>query len=192
MPDTWTHPELGQFKYDAPAWVATVRVPAFDAFSYDTGYGNAGKPNGQYELHFEADDEDETPSDAAVKVALAVLADPTRLVGRVISALWEDFNGRGPESGMWWHGDLDQVVEPLEDEGLAAPAKADDLLPLLRLSQVTIRKNTAWDDGKPCAELVFHAPFEEEHGVGVLTDGQAIFGTGYSVDVQPFKQPKRS
>jgi hypothetical protein len=41
---------------------------------------------------------------------------------------------------------------------------------------------------KPVVELSFHAAFEEEHGVGVLTDGNTILGTGYSVDVRPFKR----
>jgi hypothetical protein len=36
--------------------------------------------------------------------------------------------------------------------------------------------------------LAFEAPFEEEHGVGVLTDGVAILGTGYRYDVTPFKK----
>jgi hypothetical protein len=34
--------------------------------------------------------------------------------------------------------------------------------------------------------LSFHAAFEENHGVGVLTDGETIVGTGYGADVTPF------
>ena len=33
---------------------------------------------------------------------------------------------------------------------------------------------------------ILRLPFEEEHGVGVLTDGRTILGTGYSSDVSPY------
>ena len=32
----------------------------------------------------------------------------------------------------------------------------------------------------------FRAAFEDEHGVGVLTDGKKVLGLGYSADVTPF------
>ena len=40
---------------------------------------------------------------------------------------------------------------------------------------------------KPIVELSFGAAFEEEHGVGILTDGAKIIGIGYSYDVTPFE-----
>ena len=39
---------------------------------------------------------------------------------------------------------------------------------------------------KPVAELTFAALFEEEHGVGVLTDGKEILGTGYMGEAAAF------
>ena len=44
---------------------------------------------------------------------------------------------------------------------------------------------------KPIAELTFAAAFDPEHGVGVLTDGKKILGTGYSGDAEQFKKPRR-
>jgi hypothetical protein len=190
MPDAWNHPKLGRFTYDGLGWVTTIRVPAFNVFRHDTGYGNARKPNGKYELSFAAWDEDDLPSAEQVDVALRVLADPKGLASKVVDALWEDFNGRGPRSGMWWHGGLDQIAETLEDAGLAPPQKATDILPHLRLYSIRVRPDTGWRDGKPSAELDFHAPFEDEHGVALLTDGDSILGTGFVADVQPFKKSK--
>jgi hypothetical protein len=84
---------------------------------------------------------------------------------------------------MWWHGDLDALAEVLDDG--RRPARAEDLLGLMQLSGVVVRRDVDGHDG-PLAELRFHAAFEEEHGVGVLTDGTTIVGTGYSCDVLPF------
>lgn len=86
---------------------------------------------------------------------------------------------------MWWHNHLDEVVGVVEDVGLPAPAKADDLAALLLLQEIRIRRDVL-DNEQPIAELSFAAAFEEEHGVGILTDGKNILGIGYSADVTPF------
>jgi hypothetical protein len=116
MGATWQHSELGQFDYDGSAWTKTIDVPAFQAFRYDTGYPNAPCSTGKYELAFEADDETDLPSADAVALAAALLANPEQVVAAVTAALWDDFNGRGPDSGMWWHGDLDEVADWAEDD----------------------------------------------------------------------------
>jgi hypothetical protein len=53
----------------------------------------------------------------------------------------------------------------------------------MRFASITIRR----PDGRkrPLAELSFHAAFEEEHGVGILTDGRQVVGIGYLADVEP-------
>ena len=183
---TWRHPRLGQFKYDGMAWVGKVKAPAFDAFAYDTGYGNAGPPDCTYAVGFAADDAKETPSPAAVALAEKVLANAAALVAAVTKALWDDFNGRGPDSGMWWHGDLETVAEGMEDSDLPPPKKANDLLRLMRLFQISVRKGADGHD-KPVVELCFWAAFEEEHNVGVLTDGKSVLGAGYHIDVSAYE-----
>ena len=62
----------------------------------------------------------------------------------------------------------------------------DALRHWMRLSRVWVRKKVERWNG-PLVELSFHAAFEPEHGVGILTDGEAILGTGYDYDVTPFK-----
>lgn len=181
MGNTWTHSEWGTFEYDGVDWVRPVDVPGFGAFA---GKGKSKK--GKFDLSFYAEHEEDRPSSAAVAAAAKVLANSEALVGKVANALWDDFNGRGPESGMWWHGSLDEVAEVLADEGQSAPARAEDLLPLMRLHAIRVHKEVDGYD-KPIVELCFHAPFEEEHGVGVLTDGVRIVGTGYTSSVTPFE-----
>jgi hypothetical protein len=185
-PIRWSHPRWGRFKYNGLAWSAPIVAPAFNAFSYDTGYSNARKPNGKYQLRFETDDESELPSNAAVSLAEKVLANPAGLVAKIIKALWDDFTGRGPGSTLWWHDSLDQVNAAILDENpkLSLPKKSADLLPLLSFSQITV--STRYDNAKSLAELSFHAPFEGEHGVSVLTNGSKILGIGYTADVEPF------
>jgi hypothetical protein len=187
MASSWEHPELGRFKYDGIGWVRVIEVPAFRAFTYD-----AGRRKGNCELVFDADDEKDVPSAAAIAVARRVLSEQEKLAPKIVKALWDDFYGRGPESGMWWHGSLDEVTGAMEDADSPAPASLNDLLALLGPPQIGIHKRVYGID-KPVAELSFSAAFEEEHGVGVLTDGRSILGTGYSADVTPFKSiPRRS
>ena len=180
---TWDHPELGRFEYDGTAWTRTVKTPAFKPFRYE---GSSSK----CELQFETDDESERPSPEAVAMAERVLANQEGLAAKVTAALWDDFTGRGPDSGMYWHGDLASLADGMEfEDTLKPPKKAADLPRLLQLTNITVRKPSR-RGGETLAELSFAAAFEEEHGVGILTDGKAIVGIGYIADVTPFKKPR--
>ena len=75
------------------------------------------------------------------------------------------------------------------EDTLKPPKKAADVPRLMQLTNISIAKPRRGQD-KPLAELSFAAAFEEEHGVGILTDGKAIIGIGYSSDVTPFKKKK--
>ena len=181
---TWEHPELGRFEHDGVAWTRTVKTPGFKPFRYE---GTSTK----CELGFETRDENEPPSREAVAVAERVLANQAALVAKVAQALWDDFTGKGPDSGMYWHGDLDSLADGMEfEETLKPPKKPADVPRLLQLTNISVAKPRRGQD-KPLAELSFAAAFEEEHGVGILTDGRTILGIGYSSDVSPFKKSKR-
>jgi len=185
MAALWNHPELGKFKYLGFGWVNFVTVPAFKSFSYDTGCGNTRRSRGQYELAFEADNEEDVPSPAAVALVKKILTNQVDLVQKVIAAIWDDFNGRGPGSDNWWYGELDKVAESIDAEGPLL--NADALLEVMQLTFITIYKEAP---GRECtmAELNFNAVFEPEHGVGVLTDGENILGIGYCSDVTTFER----
>jgi hypothetical protein len=183
MASTWDHPSLGHFQYDGVSWTTVIDMPAFKAFSYDTGYSNAPRSTGKHVLAFQADDATDLPSPAAIALASKILANQAKLVTKVTHALWEDFNGRGPGSPMWWHGDLAQVAEMMGAD--QPPTARDDLLALMQVSQIIVRKDVE-GPVEPVVELCFHAEFDQEHGVGVLTDGETVLGMGYSGDVTPF------
>ena len=181
MPATWKHPDLGEFKYHVE-WTRPISIPGFASFTYDKGDTSGST----VPLNFDADDEDDTPPDAAATVAMQLLANQVDLAAKVVNALWDDFNGRGPRSGMWWHNRLDEVTGAAEDLGLSAPTKPADVAALLGLQGICIHREA---DGynQPVAELQFAAAFEDEHGVGVLTDGINVPGIGYISDVRPFR-----
>lgn len=184
MEETWNHPLLGKFEYDGSEWRGFVAVPAYDAFTYGTADRDA--PAGKYEFTFNLAEEG-PPDDAAVEVAVRVVEDAERIARKVKTALWEDFNGRGPRSGVWWHGLLDEVAEVMEGAAqLPPPTGPDDIAGSLRLFQISVRDDVSDHDG-PLVELCFWAAFEPEHNVGILTDGREILGTGYHLDVKPFR-----
>ena len=186
MASSWKHPTLGTFIFEAMGWVKIVNVPAFKAFSYDTGYDNAPRSTGKHALVFTSIDKNTVPSAADVALADRVLANQAALVDAVAHALWEDFNGRAPNSGMWWHGNLSAVVRSWKGLKLPPPAEPRDLLPALQVMRILVRGGFPGYPIDPLVELCFHAAFEEEHGVGLLTEGNSILGAGYYLDVMPY------
>jgi hypothetical protein len=170
-----------------------LNLTAFKAFSYDTGYDNARRSTGKHGMLFWASNDNDVPSPATAAVASKVVAKQAELVVKVAEALWDDFSGRGPDYGNWWHGSLEKVAKKVvrPKRPLREPK---DVLPLLQVDAVFIRSAYPGMPGydKPAAEIAFHAAFEPEHGVGVLTDGDQILGIGYTLDVVLFEQPKRS
>jgi hypothetical protein len=183
---TWKHPTLGPFAFEGMGWTKVVDVPAFKACSYDTGYSNAPRSTGKHRLTFATFGESDVPSPAKVALADRLLANQAPLVDAIATALWEDFNGRGSESGMWWHGDLATAAKSWKGLKLPPPAKPADVLPGLQLGRIIVRDGFPRHPADPIIELAFHAAFEEEHGVSILTDGQSILGVGYNLDVMPY------
>ncbi|MFT5191713.1 MAG: hypothetical protein ACI9DF_004530 [Verrucomicrobiales bacterium] len=42
--------------------------------------------------------------------------------------------------------------------------------------------------GKPLVELRFRSDIDMEHGIGALTDGESIFGLGYTNDFNLYQE----
>lgn len=183
MSGTWKHPELGTFKHDGEfGWEGQCDLPTFDAFKWEA---TGNQPPGKYDLTFESESEDE-PNPAAVALASRVIANQSKLPSLITKALWEDFNGQGPKSGMWWHGHLDQLAENFKWRDFPCPCGPDDLLAAMRFHGIAVPKEIY--GGKVLmAKLAFGALFEYEHGVGILTDGRKVLGAGYSYDVSPYE-----
>jgi|SRR5436190_10383008 len=209
MHQTWEHPKLGTFKVERDpswiyrflewvtrlppfnvgnesdhSWVGTCSLPAFKVFNFERE-AHTSEPVPEHELRF-VGTAGCGPSAGAVEIALRVVANQAKLPSLVTFTLWEEFNGRGPKSDMWWHGDMDQVAENFGYDDRPKPAGPDDLLPAVRLTGLTMRESL-YEYKKPIAELTFAALFEEEHGVGILSDGDTILGTGYVHDALPYE-----
>ena len=192
----WQHPKLGTFKGSSGGWSAKVNVSEFAAFSYDTGYPNAPRSTGDVALgiHYHLLDAQVPASPPSEMVTLLdkVMADPRALVDRVINALWDDFNGRGPDSGVWWRGNLKIVNKQFEGAGLPPPKSAQDLLPALQLTSLTIF-NEWWDYPQPILYLDFRTAFEQEHGVSMLGDADRMLGMGFgSGEVSLWKELRKT
>jgi hypothetical protein len=190
LPATWDHPELGRFEFRS-GWAKELDFPAFKAFSYDTGYGNARRSTAKHGMLFWAGNESDVPGPETAALAAKVVANQAKLVSKIADALWDDFNGRGPDYGVWWHGSLDDVAKVIGSKSTLRGPK--DVLRLLQVDAVFIRRAHPGVSGydKPAAEIAFHAAFEPEHGVGILTDGNAILGIGFTLDVALYEPPKR-
>jgi hypothetical protein len=180
----WKHPEFGEFEYDRlRGWGRSVSLPGFAVFTWPA---NGDRPPGHCDLYFQTGDENVVPSEAAVAIASKLLNEQRQLANAITVALWEDFNGRGPNSGMWWHGHLEKI-DDMYDSGLPAITNPDALFAWMHLDGIDVRNSGARSEEHPIVELTFSAPFEVEHGVGILTDGVTILGTGYAGDVDPFR-----
>jgi hypothetical protein len=203
MPMIWEDGQVGRFVFDEECqrWETRVRSQTFNVFSYHWGKKQTDKgyesPDGWYELAIE-DRNGTIDRPAVINLALKVLSNQAALVEAVTNAIWEDLNGRGPESTMWWHGDLSfpecdvtglkhsWIVDRLSEAELSLNC-SDGLLKLMRLQEMVIRDDVRGYKG-PLVEFRFDAAFEMEHGVGVLSDGDRILGTGYQIDVDLFQK----
>jgi hypothetical protein len=191
---TWNDPTLGSFDCGRFGWTRTIQLPAFKSFSYRKPWVTKppGKPKFSILLPSFGPGRGKrtVPPQAEVRIARAVFESQARIAELVLATFWDEFNGRGAVSGLWWRGKLEQIRATVEASGLGPLEGPADLKRLLRLTDVAIAPFIDGSD-EPVAQLCFVAAFEPEHGVGVLTDGQAILGTGYMMEVQPYPRPRR-
>jgi len=178
----WSDPELGTFDFDTFRWTQKVILPSFNALRY------LGETR-EIDLYFEAEDESDVPTETAVSVAKRLIQNQEALVSKLLKALFDDLHGNGPDSGMWWHDAVEDVYWNWdEDPDLRnlRIEKPDSLRELLCCYAINISR---FDDGydTPLATISFVSPIEEEHDIGILTDGTDILGTGYGDDPSPFK-----
>jgi len=179
---TWSHPNLGKFKFTMTGWEGRCTLPSFKTFCFQT----PGKS--KLNLSFETDfDSDAPPTRPQVTIAQRIIKNEGKLSEKIVQALSADLNGRGDDSGMWWHGDIESVLEILSHSA----AKKVDLSAESAITQI-VGSPSVWirimvdDYEKPCGVICFEAAFDTEHGLGILTDGIRVLGIGYQMSVDPF------
>lgn len=191
---TWTHPQLGEFKFDEYFWIQSIHLPAFQIFTQPRG--RIPERPGEVDLWIQACDATDIPSESVAQLSATVITNHRLLIPRITLSLFDDFVGTGPNSGMWWHGAIDELRDNAA-RGYYGDVKSpftnpDSLRKLLSPPSISIRE-TGWHvkpwslGGTPVAEFGFSSPIDPEHGIGVLTDGEKIVGIGYSCDASYFK-----
>jgi len=158
----YIHPHYGTFYYneDDEAWVPSEELLFFSEF----------------ELFFHTDNETIIPNEISEILLTNIMKNYSNIIDSVMQSLWNNLNHMGKKSGMWWEN------ESLEDifENDNIPNDYRELKKYVNLYAIEI------SDG--LAEFRFHATFEEEHGVGILYNGDSILGIGYTYSVTPYKE----
>lgn len=183
MAKTWKHTKLGVLTFDSnlDGWVGKCELPGFKIFTLKP---RTKKVATSVQLFIESPD-GKAPAAKLVTLAEKVIVNQALIAPQIAPTFFEDFQGRGPSSGMWWHGDKEQIQYAFQEAGKPVPKAAKDFYPLMRLSRLLIHRGV-YKYNKPIAEFTFATVFEEEHGIGFLTDGEKILGTGYADDASPF------
>ncbi len=168
-----------------------MAVPSLKSFTYiDVAVRSYRSNPNPFELIFQCESEDDLPNEAMASLALTILDNEPRLVPKLLEGLWTDLNGRGPDSGMWWHGDPSTAFEQFDELQLPIPKSPAELRAILEPTNLTIRRDLSSPPKKWVGEFNFHAAFDVEHGVGLLTDGVDVLGllrtfTSYFMDRSP-------
>lgn len=178
--ETWRHPSLGKFTADEIAWKGHCTLPSFKAFRF------GGSRRSKLRLEFEIVDEPIVPVKRAIAVAERIVKNEQSLSTRIANAVWKDLNGKGKNTGMWWHGDIEGVLENVERAGGKPKIEtAKDMFKILGSPSVWIRESIYLYE-KPCGIICFNPAFDTEHGLGVLTNGTSVLGLGYQMSVSPY------
>jgi hypothetical protein len=171
--------KINTFTYSKDTLRGAVHLPSFEVFSLEP----ISSEDSLYKIDLDSIVGPDSEIEKYVKAVNTLISNQKEFPQRIVKALWDDFNGVGPLSGMWWNGSIDEVAEDLEEEKLSGP---NALYQFMTLSHLRVRPEYS-TPSKPMLEFAFHASFEEEHGVGILTDGTSILGSGYMMSVSPYK-----
>lgn len=179
----WSHPNWGEFSFQEHyGWARTIELQAFSKF-------RDGET--KIEIAIDADSEDEIPTTDLVSVAEKTVANHKSLIESGVDLLWNDFHGNGPDSGMWWRGDVDHIYEILDgrfgDDVLGQP---QGLYYILEKASLRIQ-GSGYGYDKPCSIIGFESPIDIEHGIGILTDGVHVIGLGYRSDPDAYLLSRR-
>jgi hypothetical protein len=180
----WRHNELGEFEREGEGWSQYNDLPEFARFTY-------GSADSTVQISIATDSADVEPSHEAALLVNRLVNHHDQLVNNIIKAIWRDLWGRGPDSGMWWRNNIEQVLANAGEafpDGPPALNKADDIFPFLGCLGIRIEEDARNYD-KPVACIEFMSAYEDEHCVGVLSNGRRVIGLGYAYpSPDPFRE----
>jgi len=182
---TWEHPKLGKFIFEEySGWKQRIFLDVFARFTYES------VPNGisdkKADLVLRAWEPNELPNNKLIDMAVTCVTNIEILVTQGIEYLCNDIHGKGPDSGIWWRGSLDQIYEILDNKYSENVLESTGgFYELLGEPYIVVQEFAMGYTGY-CAEIGFASPIDTSHGVSFLTDGTDIIGIGYNADVSPF------
>lgn len=187
----WYEPKLGQFTYNEgiSAWIKDSQLEPFSMFSYNDCVNKGTSfdtPNQLVKLWIETDGEDDLPSEGVVDLIHLTLKNQEKLLAECLNALFNDFLGKGPSSGMWWRLEIDHIraLEALPKSYVLSEPR--DLYKIMGDPGIVFQ-NRSGKYKMPCSTIGFESVFEKGHGVGFLTNGKELLGLGYRMDPFPYK-----
>jgi len=134
--------------------------------------------------------DDFTPGTKEATLALRIVKNEVELVKKIKRAMSMELCGTGPDSGMYWREEPEPLEECFETLRRAkietSKIRPDHVDYLIGEPSITIWIRDA-SPRRAEAILDFSAAFEDEHGLGLLTNGSRILGIGFSDDVSPFE-----
>lgn len=189
--NTFTHKTLGTFTqrdyFDELRWETELELPAFSAFKYLAN----GKPRRSKKVEA-AIYCDEEPPKPALSMLSKVQRSQKALVKNICETFFRDLHQQGYDSwpteddgfGMWWSRDpvavalscREALQKRLKQDRILQP---EDLFAVLYEPSIEIRVSEFSTSG---IEMMINmgAEFEEEHGVGITTDGKNVLNLGYA------------
>jgi hypothetical protein len=194
MPNkTWKHPQLGTFtmraRFGRHLWENVLDLPAFAIFKFSRN----GRFRGVKKLRCEivGRESESTPLKSTIHLCERIAKNQDKLVRNIRDSLFQDINGEGKDSGMWWrHDPIEFAVlccEFLREKTRFSRVYHPEQIEML-IGGPTITIDQYSSDSKaPLAMINVSTYFKDEHGLGVLTNGNSVLGLGYAGEASPYR-----
>lgn len=134
---------------------------------------------------FSPDEEgnEEQPDSQHLKVMQMIIKNHQSLCETLRQEFFKELQGKRP-GNMWWSNrSLDEFLKEAfeESDPLTSSLKsASDLTQLLKFPSLEIHSELPkYGVQTVCAAVVFSAPFEQEHGLAIVTDGKEFLASGF-------------
>ncbi len=181
----WKHAILGEWTFDEYlGWSRVVTIEHAKLFQHEAE--DSDEPSNQVAFYFSSEDNPETPpTDGMIELAKGIFDQPHEFFNHAVGGLLDDFHGRGKASGMWWHNNIDEILE-VDELSKDDFSSVESLNRVLGSPSIKIY-NAVYRYDSPCALVSFLSDIDMEHGVGVLCNLSEILGVSYGYEPYVFE-----